>query len=152
MGDDDRDTGTDFVQHLRLQWGVRCIFRRTSFLVTSGPEALALCAAVLAGLESPSWSPGVAVAARRWRTGVSSPAEAASALRCLSESVTEVVVDEYGEHPPPGLDPVLEQLMGEATSASARRTGTDGVDLVTGCSNRRVFERDLADAVTDALV
>lgn len=152
MGDDDRDTGTDFVQHLRLQWGVRCIFRRTSFLATTGPEALALCAAVLAALESPSWSPGVAVAARRWRTGVSSPAEVASALRCLSESIVEVVVDEYGEHSPPGLDPVLEQLVGEATSASARRTGTDRVDPLTGCSNRHELERDLTDAVTDALV
>lgn len=152
MGEDERDTGTDFVQHLRLQWGVRCIFSRSSFVATTGPEALALCAAVLAALESPSWSPGVAVAARRWRTGVSSPAEAASALRCLSESVVELVVDEYGEHPPPGLDPLLEQLIGEATSTSAWRAGTDGVDLVTGCPDRHAFERDLADAVTDALV
>jgi GGDEF domain-containing protein len=152
MGDDDRDTGTDLVQHLRLQWGVRCIFRHASFLATTGPEALDLCAAVLAALESPNWSPGIAVAARRWRTGVSSPAEAAPALRCLSESVAELAVEEYGEHPPPGLDPVLEQLIGEATSASSPRTGAGRVDLVTGCSNRAAFERDLADAVTDALV
>jgi GGDEF domain-containing protein len=152
MGDDDRDTGTDLVQHLRLRWGVRCIFARTPFLATTGPDALALCGAVTAALESPTWSPAVALAVRRWRTGVSSLADAASALRCLSETVAEVVTAEYGERQPPGLDTVLEQLIGEATSASARRAGTDGVDLVTRCRNRLAFERDLEDAVVDALV
>jgi GGDEF domain-containing protein len=151
MGDDDRNTETDLVQRLRLQWGVRCIFRRTSFLATTGPEALALCAATVAALESTTWSPGLALAARRWRTGVSSLAEAASALRCLSETVAEEAITEYGERQPPGLDSVLEQLTGEATSASARRAGTEGVDIVTGCANRLAFETDLEDAVTVAL-
>ncbi len=149
MGDDDREPRTHLVQHMRLQWGVRCIFRRTSFLMTTGPHALALCAAVTGALERPTWSPDLAVAARTWRLGVA-PADAAAGLRYLAETVTQVVTAEFGEIPAPGLDTVLEQLMGEAKSASSR-SELASYDVDSGCPNRRALEGDLADSVAEAL-
>ena len=147
----DQDPEDDLKQRVLLHWRVRCGARRAAVEATSGPDAMALCAAVAWTLEHGTPAPDLAAAAHAWGASVSSPAEARSALLCLGEVATEISGDMADELPPTGLDPVLEQLASEAAAASARRTEPAGIDPLTGCGDRRALEGDLDEAVAGAL-
>ena len=148
---DDRDPGIELWKRILVRWRIRSGARQAAADATSGPEAAALCVAVVRSLEDPSQTPDLAMTARSWGAGVSSATEARSALLCLCEVTTELDGEVIDGFPPQGLDRVLEVLVTEAAAASTPSTELSSIDTLTGCPDRQAVSGDLDVVVASAV-
>lgn len=125
-------------------WYARCAERGVTIDHTTQAEELVAAASQAATLGAPTVR--LAAAAREWGSRAISPVGVLMALNCLRDTLGKRY-SASSSH----LDLVAEQMTLEAVRAvSASLSEAARTDPLTGCSNRRVLDEDMARAVAGA--